>query len=168
VLRVREAVALALAAVLLSGCASSATTLSTSEGEAKVAEIIETQTGARLKSVRCPDEVEAKKGYAFDCAITGRDSTTGKVRGTVTDVDKRRFHVSAPFMLHVRDAEREIVAVMNRQTETTVEVACPEVITLRKDGTFVCKASAQGETADVTATFTDTTGRFRFKARPTS
>lgn len=165
----RRVLAVLGAGALASGCsASTSTTIDNEKAQASVAEIVRDQVGSRVKSVSCPDDVPVSKGATFTCTVTGQDATTGKVSAKVTDPDKGRLFVSAPSLLHVRDAEQKIIAELAEQGGPPEKVACPELITVRKGGPFVCRATTQGQTVDVRATATDGNGNFTFKTvRPT-
>jgi|AntDryMetagUQ255_1029468.scaffolds.fasta_scaffold03860_3 hypothetical protein len=165
----RRVLAVLGAGALASGCsASTSTTIDNEKAQASVAEIVRDQVGSRVKSVSCPDDVPVSKGATFTCTVTGQDATTGKVSAKVTDPDKGRLFVSAPSLLHVRDAEQKIIAELAEQGGPPEKVACPELITVRKGGPFVCRATTQGQTVDVRATATDANGNFTFKTvRPT-
>ena len=54
---------------------------------------------------------------------------------------------------------------IGRQVKAQVRVACPEIIVVRKGGTFTCKASSGRDTRDVAVTLTDASGRFDYRLR---
>jgi Domain of unknown function (DUF4333) len=56
-------------AVLLVGCGES--TVRPEGAERSVVDVVSRETGFRPKDVRCPSDVEAEVGGAFECRFTG-------------------------------------------------------------------------------------------------
>jgi NAD(P)H-hydrate repair Nnr-like enzyme with NAD(P)H-hydrate epimerase domain len=77
--------------VALAGCSS---TLDSSSAEKSIAKVF-AQSGHPTKKVDCPDDVDAKKGKAFDCTITLSNGQTFKAHAVQTD-DNGHFQVSLP------------------------------------------------------------------------
>jgi Domain of unknown function (DUF4333) len=69
----------------LSGCGE--VDVETHETERAIKSDIAVRTGARIKAVRCPDRVEAKKGTVFRCRAIARDGSTLPVRVRQIDDD---------------------------------------------------------------------------------
>lgn len=79
------------AGLLLAGCGS---TLDSGSAEKSIAKVFQ-QSGHPTKSVSCPDDIDAKKGKAFDCTITLANGQTYKAHAVQTD-DNGHFQVSLP------------------------------------------------------------------------
>ena len=151
---------LALPAVIavLSGCGT--TTIDVAKSERFIRGVVANQIGARVASVSCPDEVEAKEGTSFTCRVTGTDRSRGTVTVHQRDDD---VQVVAPF-LHVREAEAAMTAGIEKQIDADdVRVACPEIIVVRAGSLFSCTASSAGKEREVKARLTDADGRFRYR-----
>lgn len=58
--------------------------LDTGKAQDKIKEGIEKQTGVKVKSVACPDNVELKKGDTFNCTATASDGSKATVKVTQT------------------------------------------------------------------------------------
>jgi hypothetical protein len=149
---------LGLFATALAGCAKD---INTGKAQKKIATIITSQTGARVKSVKCPGSVTAKKGDTFDCTVTGTDSSKGKVHVLQSDA-KGHLHVSAPF-LHVRDAEGQLAVAIGKQVGVAVKVRCPDVVVATKGTRFACSARSNDDKGTVHAVMTDDSGHFTYK-----
>jgi hypothetical protein len=82
-LRLRHAVIpiAVLSAVPLAGCGTK--TLDTSQIETQLKQKIGTQTP--VKSVSCPDSVDAKKGDTFNCTLTAASGHTYTLKVLQTD-----------------------------------------------------------------------------------
>ena len=80
--RFLAAPAVLLVAAALPGCGK--TTIDSKKLEKLIAENF---TGATVKSVSCPSNVEAKRGYTFNCAVTLDDGRQGK-QGVLITNDK--------------------------------------------------------------------------------
>ena len=150
-----------IAAVALAGCATG--TIDGGELEAKTKAAVKDQTGARTKSVSCPDDKDAAKDVTFTCAVVGADGTKGGVRVTVTD-DEGNAEISAPFV-HTREAEHSIAAALTKGSQTKrVTVACPEIVVGRAKRSFKCEADTGGPNATtIKVTQTDAKGGARFE-----
>jgi hypothetical protein len=74
----------ASAVLLFAGC-QQVDRIDTREAEQDIERGLSARTGAKLRSVDCPDEVEARKGDVFTCTATASDGS--KVRVKVTQVD---------------------------------------------------------------------------------
>ena len=79
------------AGILLAGCGNS---LDSGSAEKSISKVF-AQSGHPTKSVNCPDNIDAKKGKAFDCTITLSSGQTFKAHAVQTD-DNGHFQVSLP------------------------------------------------------------------------
>ena len=148
-----------LAAAALSGCGE--TTIDAAEQEEFVRDVVVREIGARVASVRCPENVERREGDTFRCTVTGADDSTGDV--VVTQQEDSKVQVVAPF-LHVTEAETVIAnGIDDRLDADDVDVRCPEIVVVRKDRLLRCMASAAGTSRTVSVRLTDDRGRFRYR-----
>jgi hypothetical protein len=86
------AVPIALAAAVgLAACGK--TTIDTGSAERSISENIQKQLGQKPKSVKCPSEIEAKKGGTFTCTVTAADGSKATIKATQTD-DNGHFNFS--------------------------------------------------------------------------
>lgn len=153
-----------LALTAFAGCGT--TTIDADKAEKEITSLVETQVDAKVKSVSCPEDKEAKQGESFTCEVTGTDATTGQALVTMKD-DEGNVRVSAPFV-HPRDVETKIAEGIKEQTDfATVTVSCPEIIVGKAGGTLECEADGDGNKAAVTVTQTDGKGGFDYKVQNT-
>jgi hypothetical protein len=83
-LRLAHAISFLLAGALLAtGCADKQ--IDTKRAEVEIKRELSSDTGVTLESVRCPDEVEAKKGDVFRCVAVARDGSRVRIKVTQTD-----------------------------------------------------------------------------------
>jgi uncharacterized lipoprotein len=78
------AVLAASVVLVLAGC-QQVDRVDTGEAEQDIKRGLSARTGAKLRSVDCPDDVEARKGDVFTCTAIASDGS--KVRVKVTQVD---------------------------------------------------------------------------------
>ena len=78
------ALAVAVAALAVAGC-SVKKEIDTQRAESAIKRELAAQTGAPLSRVRCPDQVEARKGKSFRCVAIATDRSRIPVR--VTQID---------------------------------------------------------------------------------
>lgn len=148
-----------LAAVALPACGE--TTIDAAEQEEFVRDVVVSEIGARVASVRCPENVERSEGDTFRCTVTGADDSTGDV--IVTQQEDSKVQVVAPF-LHVTEAETVIAnGIDDRLAGGDVDVRCPEIVVVREDRLFRCRATAGGTSRTVSVRLTDDRGRFRYR-----
>ena len=148
-----------LAAVALSACGE--TTIDAAEQEEFVRDVVARDSGARVASVRCPENVERQEGDTFRCTVTGADDSTGDV--IVTQQEDSKVQVVAPF-LHVTEAETVIANGIDDQIEADdVDVQCPEIVVVREGRLLRCTARATGTSRTVSVRLTDDRGRFRYR-----
>ena len=77
------ALGLALAAAAVGACGQSK--IDTERAEAAIRAGITRQTGVKIDSVRCPDEVEARKGETFRCLARASNGQRARVEVTQRD-----------------------------------------------------------------------------------
>ncbi len=148
-----------IAVLVLTGCS---TTLDADKAETEIAKAVRVQAGVPVKTVECPEDVEAKKGDKFNCTVTAKDGTSGKVNVTQKD-DKGNIAFDAPF-IHMDEAEASIVEQIEKQTKSSgVNIDCPDIVVGKADDTFKCTGEAGSQEFTVNATQTDGQGRFTFK-----
>lgn len=132
-----------------------------SKAEKTVKELVARQVGAQVRDVRCPKDVEMKRGVRIACTVTGLDGTTGAASLRFKN-DKGDVHVSAPF-LHVREAEQAISGQIAAKLGGQVLVRCPEIVPVAKGRTFRCTASHGKDRAPVEVVLEDAAGHFRYR-----
>jgi hypothetical protein len=119
------------------GCGS----IDAQKTENLVQQEITRKTGARLKSVQCPDDVEIAKETSFVCTALGVDGTRALV--PVTQIDDEgtvsfRAQLIAPRVVEAglkRFAER---AVRGGGTAAAKAVRCPELRPVRRNDVLLC------------------------------
>jgi Domain of unknown function (DUF4333) len=77
--------------LLFAGCSS---TLDSGSAEKSISNVF-AKSGHPTKSVDCPDDIDAKKGKAFNCKITLQSGQTFTAHAVQTD-DNGHFTVSLP------------------------------------------------------------------------
>ncbi len=84
--------ALAVVAVLISGCGS---TIKPEGAAQSIVDLVKKQTGFTPTDVKCPEGVEAKVGTKFECKFTGPEGTgyTADMRITKVDGDDVEFYI---------------------------------------------------------------------------
>ena len=147
------------AAVLLAGCGE--TKIDGPKAERLIRDMVSEDVGARVASVSCPTGITAKNGVTFKCVVKATDGTRGDVVVTGRD-SEGSVDLSAPFLI-VRESEADMARQLADEQGAKVEVACPELVVIRKGVTFLCKATADGQQRNVTGTFLDDSGRFSFR-----
>jgi len=157
--RPHAAVLAVVTASLIAGCGD--TKIDDAKGEKLISDLVEKQIGAQVASVKCPEDVVAKKGATFTCSVVAGDKSKGDARVTAKDAEGN-VNVSAPF-LHIRDAESAIAQQLSERFKGAVKVACREIVVVEKGNTFPCKATSGSDSRDVAVTLTDDTGRFTYK-----
>lgn len=155
---VRATLLLLPAVLVLAGCSKG---IDEKKAEGFIKKTVAQQVGAKVKDVRCPSGLTAKKGETFTCTVSGADGSSGKMLVKEKD-DQGNVNVTAPF-IHVRDLERLISSGISKQVGSSVTVACPEIIPGRKDATLSCDATAGADKATVAVTQTDDQGNVRYK-----
>lgn len=77
----------AVPALLVAGC-SFGKTIDADKAESEIGKGFEQQvSGAKVKSLSCPDDVDAEKGQKASCNIALEDGRKGKVNFTVLNDD---------------------------------------------------------------------------------
>lgn len=150
------------AAVAVAACGT--TTIDSGKAEDLVEKAVITDAGAKVKSVTCPEDKEAKKGATFTCEVVGTDGTKGDAIVTETD-DEGNVRVRAPFV-HPRDVERRLVAGIKGQSSVkALTVTCPEIIVGKAGASFECQAVGDGTKATVKARQTNGDGGFDYEVQ---
>lgn len=147
-------------ALAVGACGSK--TVNTEKGEKFITTQVEKQVGAKVKAVKCPEDVKAKKGGAFTCTVTGSDGTTGQAKVIQKD-DEGNVRLTAPFV-HVRNLERLMAENIGKQVNADVIIKCPEIITGKRGDTFDCAATDDKDNkATVKVTQKDAKGNVDYK-----
>jgi hypothetical protein len=73
----------AIASIALTACGEAK--IDTEEAEATIRAGITRQTGVEIEAVRCPDNVEAKRGGRFRCIAVAKNGDRGAVQVTQRD-----------------------------------------------------------------------------------
>lgn len=147
-----------LAAVALSACGD---TIDAEEQEEFVRDVVVREIGARVASVRCPEDVERREGDTFGCTVTATDDSTGSV--VVTQQEDSKIQVVAPF-LHMGQAEAVIAdGIANQLEADDVDVECPEIVVVRKNRLLRCDVAATRRSRTVSVRLTDDSGGFRYR-----
>lgn len=77
-----------LSAALLAGCSIGTTTIDSDKAEKEITKGFEQQVpGSEVKSLSCPDDVEAEKGQTAKCDITLADGKKGTINVRVLNDD---------------------------------------------------------------------------------
>jgi hypothetical protein len=79
------------AAAGLAACGK--TTIDTGSAERSISDNIKKQLGQQPKAVKCPSEIEAKKGGTFTCTVTAADGSKATIKAVQTD-DNGHFNFS--------------------------------------------------------------------------
>lgn len=149
-----------IAAVVSSACGE--TSIDAEEQEAFVRDVVVREVGARVASVRCPEDVQRRERDTFRCRVTGVDGSSGDA--IVTRQEDAKVRVVAPF-LHVREAETVIAdGIADQLGADEADVSCPEIIVVQKNRLFSCSAAATGSRRTVSVRLVED-GRFRFRLR---
>jgi Domain of unknown function (DUF4333) len=80
------AAVVAAVAITLAGC-NLKKQVDTDRAEAEIKRDLTAQIGEPLRTVRCPDEVDAEKGSKFSCTAVASDGSRIPIRVTQTDGD---------------------------------------------------------------------------------
>jgi hypothetical protein len=151
-----------LALAGLAGCGT--TTIDSAKAEKAITTAVTQQAGAKVKSVTCPEDKEAKKGGSFTCSVVGTDGSTGNAIVTMKD-DEGAVSISAPF-IHPRDVETKVAEGIQEQADiANVKVTCPEIIPGKAGAKTTCQAEGGGNEAAVAITQTDGKGGFDYKVQ---
>ena len=79
------ALAAALVTVAMTACGE--TQVDTGRAESAIREQITRQTGVRIDSVRCPEDVAVERGGTFRCVAIASNGQRGRVEVTQRDED---------------------------------------------------------------------------------
>ena len=151
------------ACAALAGCGEK--TIDTGKAEREIDRTIEEQTGAAIRSVACPDDVEGRKGDTFDCQATGADGTRATIRVTQRD-DEGGIGFRTP-LLHTGPAETQIAQQLTEKTDVRLTVVCPDLVLARAGTKLACRATdPDGKRYRVDVTVVDAQGNITFRLRP--
>jgi hypothetical protein len=152
------AIVAAVAALTAAGCGERRIDV---EKSAKLIQsAVEEQVGADVKSISCPDTVAVKAKATFVCQVLGKDGTKGTASVTQTD-GKGTISVAAPF-LHKDEAEQSIQTELRKRAPRAT-VTCPDIIVVKRGGTFDCAANLGEINATVKARQTNAQGNFTYR-----
>jgi hypothetical protein len=122
-----------------------------------------------IRSVDCPDEVDAKKGDTFDCTLEITDGSREKVTirqldddGTVRVAGNRQTRLGRNrrnVRIKAENAERLIQGNSQKPLDS---IRCPSGVRLKRGASFDCKVlGADGSRGVVTIVQTDELGNLR-------
>jgi hypothetical protein len=154
------ALAAGLAALTAAGCGEQQ--IDVKKSAKLIQSSVEQQVGAKVKSIKCPDQVKVKAKAVFTCLVTGSDGTTGTASVTQTD-GKGTIRVAAPF-LHKDEAELSIQNDLRKRAPRAT-VVCPDIIVVKAGGKFVCQANLGEINAVVNATQSNANGKFTYNVK---
>ena|SRR3712207_4437441 len=80
------ALAVALSALALGACGGEGA-IDTSDLESKLSDQLGRSMGTSGDEVRCPADIEARRGHRFDCTISGPEGERVRVGVTLTNAD---------------------------------------------------------------------------------
>jgi hypothetical protein len=158
----------------ISGCFDAQ--IPASEIEKSATTFVGGEYGAKIKSVKCPTELDEKPGATIKCTVTGTDGSTGRVRARATD-DEGGYVITARF-LDIPSQERTISKLITKRSLSKlidrrrlshhVKVRCQQIVPAKTHEKFACKATITVDagtdhlrvTKRVRATVIDHTGRF--------
>jgi hypothetical protein len=153
---------LALAVLLLAACGKEV--VDTADAEQRIRDSVASQVKADVRSVSCPDDVEAKKGDTFTCTATGGDGTKGPVKVLQQD-DKGNVTFLAP-LLHTGTAESVIEqGVSDRKHINLDAVDCPDIVVARRGGKLTCKGVRAGKTYEIAVIQVNDQGDIRYQLK---
>jgi len=154
----RLSLVLAVAAVTVAGCKK---VINTSDAEAKVKAWAERVVGP-VDKVDCP-KVERKKGVSFECKV---DFKAGKSYQAKIDIigDDGQFKADWPKMIIGADVLTDQIQKVVGPKVKDLKVDCGTGILEVPDDGYLCKASGNGGTGQIRATYDRATQRMAFEA----
>lgn len=165
----RVTLVMSAALVVLGACSVSVSTgksLNVEKGEKAFERVIESQTGASVDRVDCPER-KIKKGDVFECTAS-LDGQSLRLKVTQTD-DKGNVDFRADqAIIVVEKAQSQIGSEIQRQTGVSVRVTCSDHKFLFEDvgATFECPLQAASSSATsgvVTVVVKDLDGNVSFR-----
>lgn len=147
-----------LAIVTAAGCGE--TKIDVDMASKAIDKAVETQVGARVRSVSCPDSVQVEAKATFKCLVTGDDGTKGDAIVTQKDAEGN-LTFAAPF-LHTREAEQVIERELGKRMSDAT-VSCPEIVVVGKGRPFACEAKTGDGARRISARQTDDGGNFTYR-----
>jgi len=130
-------------------------------------------SGAVVKEVSCPDDIDAKTGTKAKCEMTlARDVRLDVSLEVVSEEDggRIRWTVVAGTLPGALVEEKSMEALEGQVGRAPDLVSCPERVNIEVGSTTRCKVTSDAQTYGATVTITDETGGFdiRVDQRPTS
>jgi hypothetical protein len=150
----------ALAALALTGCGKEV--VDTGNAERRIAESVAGQVKAQVRSVSCPDDVEAKRGDEFTCTVTGGDGTKAPIRVRQED-DEGNVNFDAP-LLHTGTAESVIEQGTSDRDRVDLDaVDCPDIVVAQAGKRLTCEAVGGERSYEVAVTLVNDQGDIRYR-----
>jgi uncharacterized protein DUF4333 len=152
--------AFACAALVLAACGKEV--VDTADAEQRIRDSVAQQVKADVESVRCPDDVKAKRGGVFTCTVTGADGTQAPV-GVRQEDDKGNVSFQAP-LLHTGTAESVIEqGVSDRDKIDLDAVDCPDIVVAKAGAKMTCKGLRDRKVYDIAVTQVNDQGDIRYR-----
>jgi hypothetical protein len=157
--------ATALAALLLAGCGSSATTLNSFRVERAIADSILRERDL-YATVACPSKVAQRAGHEFTCQAH-LDVGTYPIDVTETNASGHvRYENRRPLLvLNTAKVQRAIRASIHHQRHLRSTVSCPAEVLQQAGLAFACNASVNGRSYRFAVSEIDGRGHVRYVAQ---
>ncbi len=151
-----------LAAAVLAGCGSSASTFGTAHIQRAIARTILAQHGLRV-AVQCPPKVAKKAGTRFTCLARLQVGAYPVPAVVVGPGAKVRYENSAPLIvLDTAKVQRAIAASILAQRRLRAAVSCPAQVLQQAGVAFTCTATVARHAYPFVVTQTDAHGHVRY------
>jgi hypothetical protein len=159
--QLKTVAAAAVSVLALAGCTHN---LDMARVQDFVKQTIQTQVGASVKSVSCPDHREMKQGDSFDCAVELDGG--GKTSVTITQSDAAG-NISLDMkqsLVKVAGVEQAIAEAIKKTSniDATVDCGAPKFRPSVPNDTFACSAKAGAESAQYKVVIKDGKGNVSF------
>lgn len=163
------AMVFAVCALTVAGCASSST-VAASQVESQIDEKVSAQVGEKPKSVRCPDDLDAKVGATLRCTLVDpRDfeygvtvtatSVEGKNVNFDIKVDEQAVPGTGQLAVAKADVEEQAATELAAQVgRRPAAITCPSDLPARVGATLRCTLHDDGTTFGLTVTVTAVAG----------
>ncbi len=149
-----QKIAISAAMVLLAGC-----TLDHGKIEGSIRDELKAK-GVAMKSVTCPTGVSIKKGDQFDCS--GEDDEGEKLTFHVEQTDSGG-QISWKLEGAIINPEK-LGDLIEKKIHEKADVKCPQKTRiLKKDQSFTCDVTVEGQTHKVTLVAEDNDGNVKWK-----
>jgi type IV pilus biogenesis protein CpaD/CtpE len=153
---VRSFVVIGLAAAALAGCKQK---IDPVKAEALCKSVLK-EADLTVKSVECPKDIEAKKGNDFECTATTDEGDTLKM--SVAQQDD-----NGTVLAKVKKGTIDLATVgasIVKKAGGKAEVKCKHRFVVPKvDKTYKCDLESDGDKKDLSITFTDDEGAYKWK-----